>query len=295
MKKIIILIIISLFSLSCRTIPEDKTRTDWMSLLPEDASFYFIIDFSENSKSIVREISNSMMEESSGFDFIFDRTKVIYGAVTAPDEGPLISNIILLGKYPRSLINSVIKDDWEKQEAVIDYWKDAESGLQLCLPERYMIFFSNDDILPLIENYDSPVPFKDFFIENINMDELSDVEMVLLFPDFTEDGFSEKIGINTVINELIVSADIQEEKNEQELAGVFNLERENSVASFNQVLRLMIVYILRGYRIEGLASRLKDIEIDAFGAQMRVQGLFLTSEELAGLLVNMINKRAALE
>ena len=53
--------------------------------------------------------------------------------------------------------------------------------------------------------------------------------------------------------------------------------------------------ILRGYRIEGLAARLKEIEIEAFGAQMQVQGLFLTSEELSGLLVNMINKNRQTE
>ncbi len=291
MRKYILLIIICMFYLSCRTIPEDKTRTDWMSLLPEDASFYFIIDFSEQSKGIVREISNSIMEESSAFDFLFDRTKFIYGAVNVTDDGPLVSNIILLGKYPRSLINSVIKNKWEKQDASIDYWTSGESEMQFCLPERYMIFLSNGDIIPLIDNYDSPEPFSDFSIENIDMEELSDIEMVLVFPDFTEDGFSEKVGLNTDINELLVSADIQGENNE--VAGLFNLEKEGSIASFNQVLRLMIVYILRGYRIEGLASRLKEINIEAYGTQMQVHGLFLSSEELSGLLVNMINKRTA--
>ncbi len=107
MRKYILLIIICMFYLSCRTIPEDKTRTDWMSLLPEDASFYFIIDFSEQSKGIVREISNSIMEESSAFDFLFDRTKFIYGAVNVTDDGTLVSNIILFGQYPRNLKNYV--------------------------------------------------------------------------------------------------------------------------------------------------------------------------------------------
>ena len=74
MKKIMTLIIVFLSVLSCRTIPEDKTRTDWMSLLPEDASFYFVIDLRENSKGIVREISTGMIEENSGFDFLFELT-----------------------------------------------------------------------------------------------------------------------------------------------------------------------------------------------------------------------------
>jgi hypothetical protein len=290
MKKTIIIFLTCIFILGCKSMPEDKTRKDWLSLLPNDASFYFIIDFRESSRGIINEIAETMMEETPGMDFLLERTNVIYGAVTVTEnEGALVSNIMLLGKYPRGTINSVIKDDWTKNDAPIDYWSSEENSIKICLPERYMIFFSNGDILPLIENYDSPEPFSDFSIENIDLDMFTDYEMVLVFPDFTNDGFSEKVGLSTVINQLLVSADINEDNNE--VGGIFNLGKESSIASFNQVLRLMIVYILRGYRIEGLASRLKDIEINAFGDQMKVQGLFFSSEELAGLLVNMINKR----
>ena len=115
MKKTIICLLICLFVSGCRTLPEDKTKKDWISLLPHDASFYFIIDFNETSRSIINQIAGNIMEETSGLDFLLEKTNVIYGAVTVPEnEQPLVSDVMLLGKYPREAIKSIIKDNWVK-------------------------------------------------------------------------------------------------------------------------------------------------------------------------------------
>jgi hypothetical protein len=281
---IILFFMLFLFLLAgCTSIPEDKTDEDWMALLPQDASIYFYIRFSDATKEMIKEILFAFQDEDKNLKFLLKKTEKIFGALRyRGDEYPFLYTL-LVGEYPATLIKNSLNREWIKEMEPDEFWFKENSYLEIGVPERHILMVSNGDMAPFIEYFKQPekTPISTDIFSNSGVSELA-----AYVPDFTLHGFNEITGIPTIIHNIWVKADRMDEH--YSISAHFILENEGSVKGFTSVLRLFLVYFMREGKIQGMAQRLKELEIYTEKNEVMVDGLILSYQELPGLIINLI-------
>ncbi len=277
--------ILLLFS-GCATLPE-WTAGQWISVLPEGCAVYFSIGFSPAARQIARSVLVSLGESSSDSTALVERMDRVYGAVEIASDGTSRLHVVVEGRFPSVLMALSMGADarWQRKQSSREYWVSQTGPLQVCLPQSSIALVSTSDVVPMIRNYDSLPGAADQDIPEIVARDMQSSELVVYFPDFGEGPLAEAAGLALPLRHIWIKADRNELR--YDLQGFFELESEKNARSFDRVLRVLLVYLLRQGQVENWSAKLKDLDLRQSGTLFSVSGLGLSSEELTRILVKL--------
>ncbi len=285
---------ILLFLSACATLPPRRTPAETVQFLPAGGMFYFFLNPSTDYQTLWESILEKISPAEDGHDLspLLERTESIYGTVGTGEEGKRYLYTVFTGRFPSSLIglNLGKENDWTKMKVAQrerrtprSYWASAETGMEISLPERGLIFISNGDILSLLRLYGGEPGSSE--PARLSVPVLSDMMAAgfsAYFPDFQNALISDVVGKKLPVRDLLLG--VYRESDAYMIQAVFTLNSEESMRVFNMALRLVLIYLLKETGVEDAVQKLGALEIEQDGLKLTVRGLAFNETELAVFL-----------
>ncbi len=279
------------FFSACATLPPRRTPAETIQFLPAGGMLYFFLDPSTDYQTLWESILEKISPAENGHDLslLLERTESIYGTVGTGEEGKRYLYTVFTGRFPSSLIglNLGKENDWTKMKVAQrerrtprSYWASTETGMEISLPERGLIFVSNGDILSLLKLYGGESgPSEQARLSAPVLRDMMTAGFSAYFPDFQNVLISDVIGKKLPVRDLLLG--VYRESDAYLIQAVFTLNSEESMRVFNMALRLALIYLLKEAGVEGAVQKLGALEIEQDGLKLTVRGLAFTGAELA--------------
>jgi hypothetical protein len=293
-KSIGISLSILLFLSACATLPPRRTPAETVQFLPAGGMLYFFLDPSTDYQTLWESILEKISPAEDGHDLspLLERTESIYGSVGTGEEGKRYLYTVFTGRFPSSLIglNLGKENDWMKikvapreRRTPRSYWSSAETGMEISLPDRNLIFISNGDILSLLRLYGGESgPSEPARLSAPVLRDMMAAGFSAYFPDFQNALISNVVGKKLPVRDLLLG--VYRESDAYLIRAVFTLNSEESMRVFNMALRFALIYLLKETGMEGAVQKLGALEIEQDGLKLTVRGLAFTEAELAMFL-----------
>jgi hypothetical protein len=271
---------------SCATVPA-RAPSDWMGVLPEDATMYLSFSVS-GSADVVKKALKGAGPDFQDVSSLMDRTSRLVGAVTLARGSPARFDIVALGGYPSGIIGMRLRGSKEWKEtsgAHGSYWQWSKAGLQMVIPNNGILLASNGGIDGLLSRWGSPVSL------TIPPDAALDMkssDFVLYMPELpgnlTESAAQK--GMSLPIQEVWMNA--VKVKGGYTLSGTVNTSSEQKAKVVALALRLGLVAWMRSQEVKEAAERLKPVTVSPVGLQVKLAGLNVTDEEIIPLFLSFV-------
>lgn len=284
------LALIALFSwgLSCTTIPAGKNISDWLAIFPEDVSFYLYLE-SKATGSILKEAIKDSRINSPEVQQLLDLTQHIYLAVRLDKDNPPAIWLILLGNYPGLMQTALdLNKDWQRHNSKIPNWHNRLLGLNVGIPQDYLIIISSSEIDSLLARAQNNNPLK---LKHETIQRLESYELALLFPLGLDDSLAEELGIGIrgkVISHLWLGA--QKDNDYFNFGGVFTLAPQVNAEAFKKLLEFSLRAVIRNTEDKSQGTRLNSLVVSRENNFVSLHGLILSSAELTTLLKGLLQK-----
>jgi hypothetical protein len=271
---------------SCATVPQ-RTPSEWLGILPLDATMY--VSFSvTGSADLIRKALKDAGPDFQDVGSLLDRTKRLVGAVTLSKGAPARFDVAALGSFPSGIIGLRLRGNKEWMETTSPsgtYWHWSKLGLQMGIPNDGILLASNGGIERLLSRWASP------FALTIPPDAARDMlssDFVLYMPELpgnlTESAAQK--GMSLPIQEVWLNA--VKGKDGYVLSGTVNTTTEREAKVVALALRLGLVAWMRSQSLPDAAERLKPVTVRPVGLQVKLAGLQVKDAEIIPLFLSFV-------
>jgi len=271
---------------SCATVPS-RAPSEWMGVLPEDATMYLSFSVA-GSADVIKKALKGAGPDLQDVSTLMDRTSRMVGAVTLARGSPARFDIVALGNYPSGIISMRLRGNREWKESATAhgaYWQWSRAGLQMGIPNDAILLASNGGIEELLQRWGAPVTL------TIPPDAAADMQksdFVLYMPELPGnlvESAAQK-GMSRPIQEVWMTA--VKIKGGYELSGTVNTSSEQKARVVALALRLGLVAWMRSQQVPEAVERLKTVTVGPVGLQVRLAGLRVTDQEIVPLFLSFI-------
>jgi hypothetical protein len=271
---------------SCATVPQ-RSPSQWMGVLPEDATMY--VSFSvTGSADLIRKALKDAGPDLQDVGSLMDRTQRLVAAVTLTKGAPARFDVAALGGYPSGIIGMRLRGNKEWAETSSPsgkYWQWSKAGLQMVIPNNGILLASNGGIERLLSRWTSPISLS---IPPDAALDMQHADFVLYMPELpgnlTESAAQK--GMSLPIQEVWLNA--RKGSSGYELSGTVNTSSEQKAKVLALGLRLGLVAWMRSQSMVDAAERLKPVTVDAVGLQVKLAGLHVTNDEIIPLFLSFV-------
>lgn len=271
---------------SCATVPQ-RTPSEWLGVLPEDATMY--VSFSvTGSADLIRKALKDAGPDFQDVGSLMDRTKRLVGAVTLAKGASARFDVAALGGYPSGIIGLRLRGNKEWKETSSPsgtYWQWSKAGLQMGIPNNGILLASNGGIERLLSRWASPIALT---IPPDAARDMLNADFVLYMPELpgklTESAAQK--GMSLPIQEVWMNA--VKGKGGYELSGTVNTSSEREAKVVALALRLGLVAWMRSQSVPDAAERLKPVTVSPVGLQVKLAGLHVTDAEIIPLFLSFV-------
>ena len=271
---------------SCATVPS-RAPSDWMGVLPEDATMYLSFSVA-GSADVIKKALKGAGPDLQDVSTLMDRTSRMVGAVTLARGSSARFDIVALGNYPSGIISMRLRGSREWKETPTShgaYWQWSRAGLQMGIPNDAILLASNGGIEKLLQRWGAPVTL------TIPPDAAADMQksdFVLYMPELPGnlvESAAQK-GMSLPIQEVWMTA--VKVKGGYELSGTVNTNSEQKARVVALALRLGLVAWMRSQQVPEAVERLKTVTVGPVGLQVRMAGLRVTDQEIVPLFLSFL-------
>jgi len=271
---------------SCTSVPS-RAPSEWMGVLPENATMYLSFSVA-GSADVIKKALKGAGPDLQDVSTLMDRTSRLVGAVTLERGSPARFDVVALGSYPSGIIGMRLRGNKEWKETPSAYgafWQWSKAGLQMGIRNDAVLLASNGGIETLLSRWGSPVTL------TIPPDAALDMkksDFVLYMPELPgnlAESAAQK-GMSLPIQEVWMNA--VKVKGGYVLSGTVNTGSEEKARVVALALRLGLVAWMRSQQVPEAAERLKTVTVGPVGLQVRLAGLQVTDEEIVPLFLSFI-------
>jgi hypothetical protein len=279
---------------SCASVPA-RTPTQWMGVLPGDATLYASIRV-RASEGVVRQLLASQPGAPAGpgaaeLDQLLDRTeRIVLSARLAAQRDPSFA-AVALGSYPAGLMGCRLSGsrDWKKTRGPVGtYWQWKKTGLQVAVPGSSVLLAASTGIEALLERYrsPSPLPVPDDAALDMERRDLALFLPVLPMGIASGPGSASNAGSAVPIREVWLVGSKGPEA--WSVSGTANTASERDARLVALAMRFALVAWMRGQGFPSVAEKLRTVTVAPEGSQVRLAGLSFSEEELGQVLLSLL-------
>jgi hypothetical protein len=276
---------------ACATIPE-KTPTQWLGVLPSDATLYV----SMAVPSSIGMIKKALREAGPAYGdlaTLLDMTKRLYLTLTLVPDQPSRFSAAAVGSYPSTLLGWRLGStgDWKKTSDSSGSWYEyAKGGLQLSAPAKSVVLISNGAMSGMLPR------LRESSVLSLPPEVVRDMDSsdILLYMPELPGGIAEKAanGLSIPIHEVWMDA--RKNAGGYEVGGTVNLSTEKEAKLFAMVMKLALVAWMRSESIANVAERLDKVTLTPEGASVVLSGLTFSDDEVIPVFLSLLTSAVPL-
>jgi hypothetical protein len=274
---------------SCATVPQ-RTSSEWLGVLPSDATIYASLAVSGSAQFIKKALKDAG-PGTQDLATLIDMTKRLVCSVTLAKAAPARFSVLALGNYPSLFIGMRLagNKEWARRTGPGGtYYEWLKPGLQVSFPNNGILLASNSGVTALLARWTAPVRLK---VPPEVATDMESTDLVVYLPELPG-GLAQAsaAGVHIPIREIWMNA--VKAKDGYHLTATANTSSEREAKLVNLVLRLGLVAWLRTQNIPNAAERLKSISVAAIGVQVKVSGLVFSEEEIIPMFLSLVKSIA---
>ncbi|HVO38576.1 MAG TPA: hypothetical protein VMV03_06050 [Spirochaetia bacterium] len=278
--------------LSCATVPT-RSATEWMGVLPGDASIYISVSVKSSAALIKKTLEAGGPDYRDVMQFA-DWTKRLLASVTLSRGAPAKFSAVALGDYPSFLIGMSLSGRKEWKEVKVpdgSYFAWNKADLELSVPNNATLVAANGGMPSLLQRYKAPVSLP---IPPEVASDMGSADVVLYMPrlpdrmgqDDVDQPAAEGGQMRLPIRDVWINA--MKTSGGYSVAATVGTPSEQKAKVVALLLRVMIVAWLKGQNISDAAGRLQSISVLPEGALVKVRGITLSDAEILPLFFSFI-------
>lgn len=293
---------------SCASAPQ-RSPSEWMGVLPGDATMYVSVSVPQSADLIRRTLKQGGPAYNDVVQ-LADRTSRAVFSVTMTKGAPTRFAAVALGNYPAVLIRMSLsgKKEWKQMSASEGgYYLWNKANLQLSIPGGGVLLATNQDMPALLAKYKDPIPLP---IPPEVASDMTKTDLVLYIPRLPG-------GLSTSVSRPPGAADDADQPPAQDsesrprlpirevwvdavktkdgyiMGASMNTATEEQSRVLSLVLRIGIVAWMKSNNVPNAAERLRAITVNPDGTTVRVKGIAVTDQEIIPLFLAILNGPAA--
>ncbi len=277
---------------SCATAPKRST-TEWMGVLPGDATIYISVSVPA-SRALIKKTLQEGGPDFKDVVALAERTNRLIATVTLAKGSPARFSAVALGEYPAFLIGLSLggNKDWKQVNAPEgSYYQWKKVGLELSVPNNGTLMAANGTMTSLLRKYKTPVPLP-IPPEVITDMEKSDV--VLFMPQLPgsvgqsvlQESEQDPDAMRLPIREVWIDA--VKTPGGYVVGATMNTPTEQKARVLAVLLRIGIVAWMKGENVPDSTERLRAISVTPEGTQVRVSGIAVAEEDVIPLFLSLL-------
>jgi len=282
---------VSMILASCASVPQ-RTPSEWLGALPNDASLYASVAVSGTSV-MIKKVLAQLGPGTGDIGTLLDMTKRLVCSVTlARDAAPRFS-AVALGGYPAGIIGVRLggNKEWSQKPGITGtYWEWGKNGVQVSLPNNSLLLASNGDMDLLLSRWSTPLSLS---VPPDVAQDMQKSDIVLFMPELPgnlAESAAQK-GLHLPIQEVWIDA--MKAEDGYDISGTANTGSEQEAKILTLALKLGLVAWMRTEKMPDTAGKLKTISVSPDGVQVRLAGLHLSDDELVSLFLSLIKPAPA--
>lgn len=286
----LVLAIVIIFLAGCESVPAGMDSANWFGLLPEDASYYLVID-NNSSRDLVKDLLKKSPYYSGDTEAIVNSTGRIYISVSARENKKTELSFVFIGSYPKMFIESALKGnkEWETITGNHTYWKHKVHGIELAIPSGYCIVLSQGTVAPMLSAWDAK---RTGNISAAVAGEIELSDLVVFFPVGIDEATASDLKLNikrTLIEEIWITG----KKNGENvnLTSVIQVSGDINPEAFKRLFQFMVLAILRREKVEGAVERMKNVNFYVEDRRIKMSQFYLTREELITIVAPLLAEK----
>ena len=284
----------------CATIPRERAA-DWTVLLPAGCAAYFSLNLSPDTREVVEAVLGRVV--SPGFDSntALERTDRIYGALKVSPEDGAALYAAADGRFPKAALRYALShsDDWttvklagsgglpRRRSRSEELWINRRTPMQVYLTRDGVLLLATEDLRSMIDLYRisarAAVPAR---LPEVVLQGMDGSDMLVFFPALGRSPLLRSFDTSLPAGDAWIEF-VRDEAG-YALQGHFVLLDGVSGRRFTNLLKLLLLYVLKGSEIEGYTKRLMKLEFLQEGDLLRVSGLTLSADELMRVIAKTL-------
>ena len=269
---------------SCATVPVVRPVADSWALFPEDTDIY-VYAKTDSHTELLRSVLGGLTSSPGDIDSILANTRKLFGGVRLTEGDPDVW-IAAEGDFAPTLMSVRMNMDaeWSKSIEPELYWTHKRNHLKVSFPDNTLILLTNTDMLQLLERRKDPRPAS-------IPDEVAyavRVSDAVTFVPHVPPGLFQTLGFDFDPPVRTVWLAVENTGEAYVFSAWFLLPGEREAQAFVLAVRLALVSWMRALGIPDLPARLKEIQIVAQGAVVKLCGLKLRYEVISSSLAAVL-------
>jgi len=261
-----------------RPVPLERAPGQWLGRLPPESTFYLSVRASNCRELLSRAVSASPLRDPE-VQQLLARTQQVYGGFLLAPGLPPSYSLILLGDYNASRLRCSLSwsREWHRQRGAQPFWEKAGKPLQLAAPWDGLLLISDRGMAPVLARLEVPGSFS---MPQEAYREMEQADLFAYFP--TLPGLETQGSTRLPLRSLWVSAGRSGDR--YALRGVFLLTEVREPRLLQALFKLLLASWLRRGELGAVADRLRALEIAVDERFVVIQGLELSTREMASIL-----------
>jgi len=275
---------------SCASVPLARTDVEWLAALPEDQTFYAVVDVAK-SRMLIAAALEVLGMQGNEVETVLDRSDRVYAAsLLRIGESPEF-HAVAVGRYPLGVVRMALacRSDWQRvKQADGTVWFRHASGASVHVSATGYLYLTTADTDAITAGGTGgpDVPLEAAW------DMIFDAAVVY-FPTVPGSFPSLSRGKDDPIRDFWITLQPAEEDADiYNLAVTFRLRGEDEARTFALVLRFLLVGLMKEAGVEDYSRALGAVEQGVDGVTVSVWGIVLDAEDLRGVLSVLGNGKA---
>lgn len=271
---------------SCAGVPQ-RPSSDWLGVLPADATMYVSLSVS-GSADLIKKALKTAGPGLQDVNSLIDMTKRLVCSVTLARATPARFAVVALGGYPGGMIGMRLSGnkEWtQKKGPAGPHWEWTRPGIQMSIPNNGILLASNGDIDSLLAHWAAPVPL---VLPPEVASDMERTDLVLYMPELPG-GLRQSAaenGVHIPVKEVWVNA--VKFKGGYDFSGTANTNSSSEAELLTLILRLGLVGWMRSENLPDTAERLKTVSVSASGSQVKLAGLRFSDDEVFPFFLSLL-------
>jgi len=223
---------------------------------------------------------------------LLERSEQAFVSARLGTARPPAAELALTGRFSPELVSLRLGSScsWLRVESRPTYWRSRSEPLEVCSPEKGLLLAAMGEpagmerLLARRQSYGRQVPGSGL-------------------PGYDEPGVAEFVkgaGIYALLPSLAATEGVPvrglwlaafPQPDGLEVNALFQLAEQGNLRGLQNLVRLLLVSVLRKAGLPDLVSRLKTVEVAVEGASVTVRGLTLSAREVQALLEPLLEPR----
>ncbi len=271
---------------ACASAPKYHSIERPVHFLPGSSQLIGKMNAGSNRK-LFSEIAKGFLSAEGDTEQALQRAENVFFAYNISKDNRKIVSLIIQGKFPKSITTALIQKEegWSKHEGEVPWWSNAETGMQIAVPERNMIFISTGLMGEMIARYVSVQP-RSIVYEVLKEIEVSDLVLYLGDP---ASGFMEGLPVDTKkfpLSSLWFT--LYRSGSDYYMSGVFMLNNKKQANAMAMLSKIFMVGWFRQHKLSSVDELKENMQIKALGDSVRISGISLDDSEVLRLLFSFL-------